>query len=230
MKQYKHIFFDLDRTLWDFDQNSSDALRDIIKEFGLEMQVKDVEEFIRLYNKYNDELWVDYRGGRIKKPELRLKRFVQLLNHYKLTDQTIVEEISRFYLNTAPLKTSLVHNAAVVLEYLASKYRLYVISNGFYDVQLTKAKNSGISPFLTKIFTSDRIGYAKPKTGIFKYAITSANAEKKECLMVGDDIQNDIQGALNFGIDQVYFNPGKKNASVRPTYEIYDLMELKDIL
>lgn len=230
MKRYKHIFFDLDRTLWDFDQNSSDALNDIIKEFGLDMHVTDIQEFVQLYNKYNDELWDDYRDGKIKKPELKFKRFKLLLSHYSLSDENMIREISKFYLNSAPLKTSLISNAAEILEYLAPNYRLYVISNGFYDVQLTKVKNAGISRYITKIFTSDRIGYSKPKAGIFEYAISSLNAKKDDCLMVGDDILNDILGARNAGIDQVYFNPGKMDNSVKPTYEIYDLLELKEIL
>lgn len=230
MKHYQHIFFDLDRTLWDFDKNSSDALNDIIKEFGLETHISDVQEFVRLYNKYNDELWDDFREGMIKKPELQIKRFVLLLDHYELSDPEMIEEISKFYLNSAPLKTSLVKNTKEILEYLAPNYRLYVISNGFYDVQLTKVKNSGISRYITKVFTSDRIGFSKPKTGIFEYAVTSVNAKKIECLMVGDDIYNDIQGAKKAGFDQVYFNPGRKSTPVKPTYEINDLLELEQIL
>lgn len=228
--RYLHIFFDLDRTLWDFEKNSTDALVDIIKEFGLEMHITNIQEFVRLYNKYNDELWDDYRDGKIKKHELRINRFNLLLNHYNLSNQKIIEEISKFYLNTAPLKTSLVKNALEVLQYLASYYKLYIISNGFYDVQLTKAKNSGISSYFKKVFTSDRIGYSKPKAGIFEYAITSAHAKKSECLMVGDDIMNDIQGAKNFGIDQVYYNPGKLEPPFKPTYTINNLMQLKKIL
>lgn len=230
MKRYKHIFFDLDRTLWDFDRNSSDALQDIIKEFGLEIHIPDVEEFIRLYNKYNDELWDDYRDGKIKKWDLRLKRFRLLLGHYALSDQKMIEAVNKFYLNAAPLKTSLVPHAKEILKYLVPNYQLYVISNGFYDVQLTKVKNSGISPYLTKVFTSDRIGYSKPKAGIFEYVVTSINAKKIDCLMVGDDPRNDVQGAMNFDIDQVYFNPEMLETSIQPTYEIHDLLELKEIL
>lgn len=230
MSSYRHIFFDLDRTLWDFDRNSSDALKDIIKEFGLEATIIDVKEFIRLYNKHNDALWDDYRNGTIKKYELRLKRFSLLFNHYGIGDPKFIEEISKFYLNAAPIKSSLVLHAKEILLYLYPNYQLNIISNGFYDVQLTKIKNSGISPYIFKVFTSDRIGYSKPKAGIFEYAISSVNAKKKDCLMVGDDMLNDVQGAKNAGVDQVYFNPEKREISIQPTYEINDLLELKGIL
>lgn len=230
MTRYRHIFFDLDRTLWDFDRNSSDSLKDIIKEFGLDDTITDEEEFVRLFNKYNDALWNDYRHGNIKKYELRFKRFKLLFNHFGISDVNNIEEISKFYLNAGPLKTSLVPHAKEILIYLHSFFQLHIISNGFYDVQLTKVKNSGISPYISKVFTSDRIGYSKPKAGIFEYAITSVNAKKSECIMVGDDILNDVQGAKNFGIDQVYFNPEKQVISIQPTHEIRDLLELKGIL
>jgi putative hydrolase of the HAD superfamily len=142
----------------------------------------------------------------------------------------MIEEISKFYLNAAPLKTSLVPHAKEILEYLKQNYQLHIISNGFYDVQLTKVINSGISPYISRVFTSDRIGYSKPKAGIFEYAITSVNAKKSVCLMVGDDIHNDIQGARNAGIDQVFFNPERMEVSLQPTYEIHNLLELKSIL
>ena len=230
MKTYRHIFFDLDRTLWDFDKNSADALLDIIKEFELEMHIIDIQDFVRLYNRYNDSLWEDYRDGNIRKPELKIQRFKLLLSHYGLSDKKMIEEISKFYLNAAPLKTSLVPHAKEILEYLKQNYQLHIISNGFYDVQLTKVINSGISPYISRVFTSDRIGYSKPKAGIFEYAITSVNAKKSVCLMVGDDIHNDIQGARNAGIDQVFFNPERTEVSLQPTYEIHNLLELKSIL
>ncbi|MGD2033462.1 MAG: YjjG family noncanonical pyrimidine nucleotidase [Bacteroidales bacterium] len=229
-KLYKHIFFDLDRTLWDFGKNSSEVLKEIIEEFSLEQYVRDEDEFIEKYNYYNDNLWDMYRGGKIKKPLLRQERFRLLLKDYKLADMRLVEGISRFYLNTCPVKPLVIGHTVEVLEYLYEKYRLYIISNGFYDVQLTKMISSGISKYFKKVFTSDRIGYAKPNARIFEYALKSENAKKTESLMIGDDILNDVQGAKNTRIDQVYFNPEKNDLPFVPTYVISDLLELKDIL
>lgn len=229
-KQYTHIFFDLDRTLWDFISNSSEVLTDILNEFSLHSFVDNKEEFINKYNDYNDSLWNRYREGKIRKHILRQERFRMLLKDYGLKDMKLVENINRFYLNACPAKTLLIKDSKEVLEYLYAKYKLYIISNGFYDIQLTKMISSGISKYFAKVFTSDRIGYAKPHARIFEYAINSENAKKEESLMVGDDYRNDVQGAMNAKIDQVFFNPENKVVKRKATYEISGLMELKNIL
>lgn len=229
-KQYTHIYFDLDRTLWDFVGNSSEVLRDILDRFSLREQINNEEEFIVKYNDYNDRLWDKYREGRIRKHILRQERFRMLLKDYGIKDMDLIDKINRYYLNTTPARSQLIENAAEILAYLSSRYKLYILSNGFYDVQLTKMKSSGISKYFTKTFTSDRIGYAKPHARIFEYAINSENAKKDECLMVGDDPKNDVEGARNANIDQVYFNPEKEKSDVKATYTISELMELKKIL
>lgn len=230
MKNYTHIFFDLDRTLWDFQQNSSDALRDALDEFGLHEHVRDADLFIRYYNEINDNLWDHLREGKIRKYDLRRERFRRLMARYKISDKQLIDDISAFYLNMAPSKPALMPNAKEILNYLSGKYRICVISNGFYDVQLTKLINSGISKYFLKLFTSDIIGIAKPKKGIFAQAISSVNARKDESIMVGDDPLNDIRGAQIFGIDQVYYNPGNDSHDLEPTHEIRDLIELREIL
>ena len=229
-KQYTHIFFDLDRTLWDFIRNSADVLKDIIDEFSLGSYVNDLDEFITKYNDYNDRLWDKYREGRIRKPILRQERFRMLLKDYGINDMEMVEKISHYYLNTCPAKPLLIKNSLEILEYLYDKYKLYIISNGFYDVQMAKMKNSGISRYFQKLFTSDRVGYAKPDSRFFDHAVKSVNAKKAESLVVGDDAVKDIEGARNARIDQVFFNPEGNISSVEATYEIRDLIELKSLL
>ncbi len=229
-KQYKHIFFDLDRTLWDFLKNSSEVLKDILKEFSLGERIHDNEEFIKKYNFYNDHLWDRFREGKIRKHMLRQERFRLLLKDYDLHDIDLVGQINRYYLNNSPVKPMLIKNAKELLDYLHGRYKMYIISNGFYDVQLTKLISSGISRYFLKVFTSDRIGYAKPNARIFEYVIQSENVKKNECLMVGDNFVNDIQGAKNVKIDQAYFNPGENKTAIDATYVITDLLELKKFL
>jgi len=229
-KKYCHIFFDLDRTLWDFWKNSAETLIEMVNKFSLHEIVHDSSEFIERYNYYNDRLWDYYRLGRIRKIQLRPERFRLLLKEYGITDRKLTGELSRYYLNISPAKTALIPHALELLEYLVKDYSLYILSNGFYDVQLTKMINSGISRYFRKLFTSDRIGYAKPDTRMFEYAIKSVNARKEESLMVGDNEIVDIEGARNAHIDQVLFNPEGKIASLPATFEINDLLELKQWL
>lgn len=230
MKKYLHIFFDLDRTLWDFRKNAAESLYDIIDTYRLGEKVQDKEAFVERYNYYNDRLWEYYRQRRIKKYQLRHERFRMLLRDYDILDRKLVGEISRYYMNTSPARTSLLPHTIEILEYLEPDYGLYVVSNGFYDVQLTKMKNSGISRYFRKLFTSDRVGSAKPDPQFFNHAVKSVNAKKTESLVVGDDAETDIRGAQNARIDQVYFNPEGKASSVEATYEIKDLIEMKRLL
>jgi len=230
LKTYKHIFFDLDRTLWDFDANSGETLVQIIKVFKLAGIITDKEEFINYFHLYNDQLWDNFREGKIKKQSLRMERFIMLFHRYGIKDKELIASVSRFYLNTSPTKTVLIEGAREILPYLATRYKLYIISNGFYDVQFTKIINSGISKYISKVFTSDILGYAKPDKRIYERAVTSVNARKADCIMIGDDYKNDVMGAINYGIDQVFFNPQQIGQEIKPTYEIERLIELKDIL
>jgi putative hydrolase of the HAD superfamily len=230
MKSYLHIFFDLDRTLWDFQKNSGETLKDILEKYSLYKVINNESDFIEKYNYFNDHLWDHFKAGKIKKPELRKERFRLLMEAYNVKDDGLIEEISRYYNNNAPLKTALIPGAAEILKYLSGKYKMYIISNGFYDVQLTKLIRSGISRYFTKTFTSDRIGIAKPRPGIFNYSLSSVNARKDESLMVGDDAINDVHGAHHARIDQVYYNPEGKPCRIPPTYEIRELVELREIL
>ncbi|MBN1597996.1 MAG: YjjG family noncanonical pyrimidine nucleotidase [Bacteroidales bacterium] len=230
VKTYRHIFFDLDRTLWDFEQNCAETLHQVITEFSID-KIKDQEkEFIRAYNYFNDHLWDHYRRGKIKKSLLKHERFRLLFNHFGINNKELVQKVSRFYLNNCPLKSALMPNAKEIIRYLYDNYTLCVISNGFYDAQLTKMKNSGISPYFKKLFTSDRIGYAKPHKGIYEYSVSAVHATKEASIMIGDDPRNDIDGAKNAGIDQVYYKQKKDENEINATFIIESLLELKDIL
>ncbi len=230
MDIYRNVFFDLDRTLWNFEQNATETLLEIIAHFNLNQLIGNKEEFVERYNYYNDRLWEDYRAGAIKKTELRHVRFQQLFSHYNISDPALIAQISRFFLNENPSKKALMPGAVELLEYLSRKYRICIISNGFHDVQLTKIISSGISRYIYKVFTSDQIGAAKPSKEIYNYSVSSINARKAESIMIGDDDVKDIKGAQAAGIDQIYYNPEGKSHQLKPTYEVRHLSEITSIL
>ncbi|MBN1118287.1 MAG: YjjG family noncanonical pyrimidine nucleotidase [Bacteroidales bacterium] len=230
MRKYKHLFFDLDRTLWDFDHNTSVTLQELLSAFSELSEIKDSLGFIKNYHRFNDYVWNLYREKKITKTVLRKERFRMLLQEYNMNNESLVAQIEAFYLNNAPYKSKLINNASEVLNKVKDYYSLYIVSNGFYDVQLTKLRSGGIDKFFKKIFTSDRIGYAKPNKAFFEYCIKSANAKKTESLFIGDDLTNDIMGPASFGIDQVWFNPNNQPASFKPSFEIKNLIQLTEIL
>lgn len=231
MKTYKHIFFDLDHTLWDFETNSRQALRQL---FDVEkLNEQGIPSFDNFHNRYvpiNDRYWARYHNNIVSKEKLRLGRFYDTLKEFGVNDEALAERMAQGYLDISPKMTSLFADAVDVLKYLQDKYTLHLITNGFAEVQWVKIEHSGLKPFFEHIIISEEVGTQKPDKAIFEIAMSRAGTNSAECIMIGDNYNTDIVGARNAGMDQVFFNP-KKNRKREPvTYEITTLIELKGIL
>ncbi len=228
---YQHIFFDLDRTLWDFETNSNETLIELAQKYNLiERGIDSIENFIQEYLIINDALWVQYGKSLITKETLRFDRFHKTFLKYNIDDKKLVENIGNDYVAQSPYKTNLFPHTHEVLDYLSKKYTLHIITNGFEEVQHIKIKNCGIENYFSEIITSERAGYKKPDTRIFKFSLDVANATISNSLMVGDNLEADIIGAKEAGIHQVYFNPNEEKHSEKITYEIKSLKQLLDFL
>lgn len=209
-KRYTHIFFDLDNTLWDFSKNSYFAMQETIKNFPAEFQNISFEKFFEVYSKYNHFLWSEYRKKNVVKKELITLRFQKSFDELKITGIDPLK-MNALYLQEMPKQNHLIEGSLEILQYLKSKhYKLFIITNGFKEVQHNKLESSGLKTFFDKVFISEEIKTPKPGREIFEHAIKSANAKKKFSLMIGDDWDVDVLGAKNFGIDAIHF----KNDSV----------------
>lgn len=229
--KYKHIFFDLDRTLWDFETSALQAFNIIHEKYNLaDLGVESGSAFHDKYTVHNDYLWDLYRKGQISKTLLKGKRFYLSLLDFGIDDKKLAEQIGEDYTIISPKLVNLFPNAIEILEYLFPKYNLHIITNGFKEVQAVKLKSSGMDKYFDKIITSEEAGVKKPDIKIFKYALEKASALSGESLMIGDDYETDIIGAQNTGMNQVYFNPEKKSFEYGCTHEIVDLKELSNFL
>jgi len=229
--QYKHLFFDLDHTLWDFEANSRQTLKELHATLGLsEKGVSDFDLFHRCYIVHNDKLWERYRNGFIKVDELRWKRMWLTLLDFKIGDEQLAREMDRQFLEALPTRTILFPYTIEILDYLRDKgYRLHLITNGFEKTQHCKLENCGLSGYFGEVITSERSNSLKPHKEIFEYAFNKTGADPAECIMLGDSIEVDIQGAINAGIDQVYINHLGIPPSITPTYSVNSLKELGKI-
>jgi putative hydrolase of the HAD superfamily len=230
-KSYKHLFFDLDRTLWDFDTNSYEALEEMFSEFDL--QQKGVQAFQNFHDRYkeiNIGLWDEYRRGAIDRAFLSLHRFLNTLREFKIDDAELAEKMSQRYVDLVALKTKLFPDAIAVLTYLSNRYQLHVITNGFADVQYRKLENGGMRQFFNKVITSEEAGVHKPAPGIFEYAFRVTGANPGESLMIGDDPEVDMEGAARSGMDQLFVNHDHMLVRTHFTYEVKCLREIMDIL
>ncbi|HEV2478794.1 MAG TPA: YjjG family noncanonical pyrimidine nucleotidase [Puia sp.] len=229
--QYKHLFFDLDHTLWDFEANCKLTLEELYHSLQLrERGVSDFDRFFECYNVHNDKLWERYRNGYIKVDELRWKRMWLTLLDFKIGDEPLARRMDVLFLDALPSRTILFPHTVEILNYLTGKgYQLHLITNGFLKTQLSKLENSGIDGFFKTVITSEVSNSLKPHKEIFDYAFTRTGALPAESIMIGDSIEADIQGGINAGIDQVYVNHLRREPAIRPTYTVYSLKELENI-
>lgn len=231
MKKYKHLFWDLDRTIWDFERNFKETFKEIYDKYNLKLKgIKNFEQFVKKYREYNTFLWDLYRNGKIIKEYLSAQRFILTLRYFNINDILLANSIADDYLRLSPLKTNLFPNTIETLDYLKDRYSMHIITNGFEEVQYKKIRISGLSKYFDKIITSEEAGYNKPDKKIFVYSLKKANATAKESLMIGDDMNVDILGAKTVGMDQVYVNYEKLPFQAQVTYEINSMKELAELL
>ena len=231
MTKYKHIFFDLDRTLWDFDAAAEVTFERIYEQFRLkELGIPSAHEFHEVYHPLNERLWELYRADKITKDFLNRTRFVLPLEHYGIHDTALADHLSEDYVYWSPRIVRLVSGTMELLDYLKPKYHLHLITNGFQEVQDTKLSLSGMKPYFETLTVSEEVGVKKPNPEIFHYALRKANATAEESLMIGDEMAVDIDGARAAGIDQMFFNASGKTIEGERTFEVYNLLEIKNIL
>ncbi len=223
----KHIFFDLDHTLWDFDKNSAFAFDVIFKKHNLEVSVV---EFLEHYIPRNHHYWKLYQVNQISHEDLRYFRLKDVFDVLDFTiSDKMIHQLSEDYITHLPDNNLLFDGAIEVLSYLNENYHLHIITNGFSEVQGRKLKNSNIEHFFQTITNSEMAGVKKPHPNIFEFALSLANASKEESIMIGDSLEADIEGALSYGIDAVYFNEQNTNIQ-KQIHQVNHLLELKNIL
>lgn len=231
MKEYRHIFFDLDHTLWDFDTNSVIALQTIYEQEGLQNKgVADFSHFHKTYKSINDRYWARYHHAEVSKEQLRIGRFSDTLEVYGIHDTDLSERMADAYIQISPHMTALFDGAIDLLKYLQEKYSLHIITNGFAEVQWIKLEKSGLRPFFEHIIISEEVGTQKPDKEIFEVALSKAGTKADECIMIGDNYMTDIVGAKAAGLDQIYFNPLRRKRNGPVTYEVHELGRIKEIL
>lgn len=229
--KYKHLFFDLDHTLWDFDANARQTLEQLHIDLKLvDRGIANFDEFYKNYLLHNEKLWARYRNGYIKQEELRIKRMWLTLLDFKVADETLARQLSEMFLQLLPSRTLLFPDTIEVLNNLRNKnYQMHIITNGFEKTQQGKLKNSGLEKYFEVVVTSESSNSLKPKPEIFDYALRQTQASVDESIMIGDSMEVDIAGARSAGMDQVHVNFANKPQDLKPTYTIINLIELKEI-
>ena len=231
MKKYRHLFIDLDDTVYDFAWAARESFRETYEKLEYGRFFESFGQYLSIYEPYNLELWRIYGEGKITKEELNRRRYSYPLEAVGVYDDELAATFCREALSRIPTKGKLVPGAKELLEYLQPRYSMHILSNGFKELQSHKMRTAGIYGYFNTIILSEDIGVNKPNIKLFEHALERAGATVDESIMIGDMFETDIAGARNAGIDQIYYNPkGKENNPFTPTYTVNDLLQIKEIL
>ena len=223
----KHIFFDLDHTLWDFESNSKKAFETIFIKNRVDI---DFNEFINTYSPINHKYWKLFREDKVSKADLRYGRLIDTFNDLKFqVTESLIHTLAKEYIDYLPDHNTLFDGAIDVLEYLKPKYKMHIITNGFEEVQHKKMRNSNLLPFFNKIITSEEVGVKKPNPKIFHHALKKSNALAHESIMIGDNFEADILGAKNIGMHTIFCEFNGELATEK-VITIKELSEIKNYL
>ncbi len=228
---YKHLFFDLDHTIWDFDKNAEETLNELYHTYHLrDLGLHSADRFIEVYTYNNHQLWAEYHVGEITKQKLRETRFSKTFIDLGLSPSLIPQQFEDDYVAICPTKTNLFPKAHETLRYLKERYSLHLISNGFKESTELKVSNNGLNHYFENVIISEVVGFNKPDKAIFNHALTLANASISESIMIGDSLEADIRGAQDYGMKAIYFNPERKEKPEDVEQEILCLSELMTLL
>lgn len=231
MQRYKNLFIDLDDTVYDFSAASEESFRETYELLQYGRFFDSFEQYLSIYKPHNLELWRIYGEGKITKEELNKRRYSYPLECVGIHDQELADTFCREALSRIPTKGPLMPGATELLEYLRPKYRMFILSNGFKELQSRKMHSAGIDKYFDGLILSEDIGVNKPNRELYDHALQKTGSTLEESLMIGDMFETDIAGAANIGMEQIYYNPkGKQGHPFVPTYEVKHLLEIKEIL
>lgn len=221
------IFFDLDHTLWDFDKNSALTFALIFKKNNLSV---DLDDFLKYYLPINLNYWKLYTQEKVDKNKLRYGRLKDTFDALQVkVEDSVIESLSNDYILYLTTYNYIFDGTIEILDYLKTKYKLHIITNGFEEVQQHKLNKSKISHYFETVTNSEMVGVKKPNRKIFDYALKQANVRVENGIMIGDNYDADILGALNIGLDAICFNYHKEalDSSIK---HVNHLLELKNFL
>ncbi len=229
--KYKNLFIDLDDTLWDTYHNNKKCLEEVYDDYQFERYYASFEAFYNYYMPNNLRLWELYRNHKINRQTLIIERFLHVLRYTGINDVDAALSLNNDFLQRTTTKTKLIPGTIELLEYLRPSYRMFILSNGFREVQFKKLYNSGLAPYFERMILSEDANIQKPHKEIFDFALKNTNSRRGETLMIGDSWDADIMGAYNAKMDQMWFNPEKlPSKNISPTFIVHSLLDIKNFL
>ena len=224
LNNIEHVYFDLDHTLWDFERNSELAFAEVFKKQNLGL---DLRQFLKAYQPINFKYWELYRNNEVSKEALRYGRLKESFDSLQFSvEDALINMMAEDYIEFLPNNNHLFEDTLEVLDVLKQKYKLHIITNGFEEVQHKKMEGAGIAHYFQTITTSEEAGVKKPHAQIFQKALEKSLAIPGNSIMIGDNLDADVWGAINFGMSAIYFD-----ALIQETQnQFIQIQKLKELL
>ncbi len=229
-QNYKYLLFDLDNTLFNYNQAEDMALCLTFRDFQC---TEDMTKLKHVYTRINAGYWRAFEEKRIKLDDLKKARFRDLFLEISSLHHLDANECSEKYLDHLSEQIQLLPGARELLETLHGRYQMCLVTNGIARVQHRRISKSGFEKFFCKVIISEEIGYSKPEPAFFHHTLFQlGNPVPGEVLVIGDNLHSDIFGALNFGLDACWYNPQnqEEESEISPTFIISELSDLINIL
>ena len=226
--KYKVILFDADETLFDFKKAEKEAFKNTMIEFGVSY---DESYHFNIYKEINTAIWKELEEGLITQEKLKTERFRRFIEKIEMDFNE--NDFATTYMKYLGEGSFLFEGAKELIEDLSDKYILSIVTNGLTAVQERRVKKSVIAKYFKDIVISEEVGISKPNPDIFEHAINNLGKfSKDEVLMIGDSLNSDIRGGINYNIDTCWYNPNnaENKTNLRPTYEMVDYKELRNLL
>lgn len=226
--KYKVLLFDADETLFDFDKSEAEAFHNTMQEYGIDAQE---DLYFQVYKELNRLIWKELEDGLITLRELKVERFRRFLEKQGIEQDEY--EFAACYMKHLGGSSILLDGAKELIEDLSGCYRMAIVTNGLTSVQERRIRKSVIAKYFDEIIISEELGVSKPEPGIYEHAVNAmGNFAKKEVLMIGDNLNSDIKGGINYGVDTCWFNPKRMENKTNfiPDYEVFDFTGLRELL
>jgi len=215
MNSLKWVFFDLDNTLWDFDANAREALKELFVRHQLHLHSDfHIDQFISLYEDVNKAYWKKYEKGEVTKEILRTRRFTDTFDLMGIQPALQPANVWEEYLNICPYMPVLIPGAMECLSHVSQKFKVGILTNGFEETQQIKLRSSGIGAFVDFMQSSERVGFAKPSAEFFMHVFDSLEIGSNECIYIGDNLETDVWGGINSGIMTAFFDKDLKYSEI----------------
>jgi len=231
LSRYRSLFFDLDHTLWDYEANAEETLQEIYADYHLDKLIDSgSSHFVEVFFEVNNRLWDHFDRGLIHKSVIRNDRFDEIFKAFGVSNRETASKVNKAFITNCPHKTHTVPGAIDLLKAVKSKWSVHIITNGFKEVQWIKLNKSGLDQFVDQVFISEEMGAKKPDPVFFKKALAQSKSVAAESLVIGDNLNTDIKGARDFGLDHVYYNPKKVLHNTSVTHEVHHLSQILELI